>query len=211
MDINTKSSISTLDLFLKRLFDVFLSSIGLVVTWWLIILAWIVATVETRSNGFFTQQRVGRGGRLFNVIKIKTMSQRAEVGTTITTKNDSRVTRSGMFFRKTKIDELPQLLNVLAGQMSFVGPRPDVPGYADRLKGCDKVILSVRPGITGPATIKYRDEEALLAEQDNPVDYNDRVIFPDKVKINKDYVLNYSFTKDIKYIWITIFGSSFLC
>lgn len=125
--------------------------------------------------------------------------------TTVTTDTDPRITRLGRFFRKTKLDELPQLIHVLLGQMSFVGPRPDVPGFADNLSGDDRIILSVRPGITGPATLKYRNEESILAGQDDPERYNDEVIFPDKVRLNKEYVENYSFRKDIKYIWQTIF------
>ena len=128
--------------------------------------------------------------------------------TTITSSNDVRITKSGAFFRKTKIDELPQLWNVLIGQMSFVGPRPDVPGYADRLQGKDRRVLSVRPGITGPAQLAYRDEEDILADQNDPVKYNDEVIWPDKVKINLDYVKNYSFFKDLYYIWKTIIGGN---
>ncbi|MGM0519927.1 MAG: sugar transferase, partial [Campylobacterota bacterium] len=119
----------------KRLFDLILAFIGLVLTWWLILLAWIVAAFETRSNGFFTQRRVGKNGKLFRVIKIKTMKQIPGVDGTVTSANDARITKSGKFFRDTKIDELPQLINVLMGDMSFVGPRPDVPGYADKLEG----------------------------------------------------------------------------
>jgi lipopolysaccharide/colanic/teichoic acid biosynthesis glycosyltransferase len=112
----------------------------------------------------------------------------------------------GRFWRKTKIDELPQLINVLKGDMSFVGPRPDVPGYADKLEGEDRIVLSVRPGITGPATLKYRDEEALLAGQKDPERYNNEVIWPDKVRINKEYIKSYSFKNDLVYIAKTIFG-----
>ena len=126
--------------------------------------------------------------------------------TTVTSSNDIRITKIGAFFRKTKIDELPQLWNVLLGNMSFVGPRPDVPGYADKLKDEDKIVLSVRPGITGPAQLAYKDEEQILAKQEDPKKYNDEVIWPDKVKINRNYVINYSFFKDIYYIWKTIVG-----
>ena len=126
--------------------------------------------------------------------------------TFITTSKDPRITKFGHFLRKTKLDELPQLWNVLIGQMSFVGPRPDVPGYADQLEGDDKIILSVKPGITGPASLAFKDEEELLAQKDNPKQYNDEVIWPQKVKINKDYIRNYSFKNDIKYIIETVFG-----
>jgi lipopolysaccharide/colanic/teichoic acid biosynthesis glycosyltransferase len=128
------------------------------------------------------------------------------IDTTITAENDPRITRLGALFRKTKIDELPQLWNVLLGQMSFVGPRPDVPGYADKLTGEQRVVLSIRPGITGPATLKYKNEEALLAAQNDPKKFNDEVIFPDKVKVNMEYIYYYSFKRDIRYILQTLFG-----
>lgn len=128
------------------------------------------------------------------------------INTTVTALNDPRITPLGHFLRKTKIDELPQLINVFLGHMSFVGPRPDVAGFADKLTGEDRIILWVRPGITGPATLKYRKEEEFLAGQDDPERYNDEVIFPDKVRLNREYVANYSFWKDIKYIYQTIFG-----
>jgi lipopolysaccharide/colanic/teichoic acid biosynthesis glycosyltransferase len=124
----------------------------------------------------------------------------------VTTGRDRRITWLGRIWRKTKIDELPQLINVLKGNMSFVGPRPDVPGYADRLQGDDRIVLSVRPGITGPATLKYRDEEALLADQDDPERYNNEVLWLDKVRINREYVESWSFWQDIRYILKTICG-----
>ena len=129
-----------------------------------------------------------------------------ESGTTVTTDNDPRITPLGKLFRKTKIDELPQLLNVLVGDMSLVGPRPDVPGFADKLEGEDRIILSVRPGITGPATLKYRNEEEILAAQEDPERYNLEVIYPDKIKINREYVEHYSFAKDLRYILHTLTG-----
>ena len=118
----------------------------------------------------------------------------------ISSKNQSLITKSGLFFRKWKLDELPQLFNVLVGSMSIVGPRPDVPGYADRLNGDDRIILLLRPGITGPASIKYKNEEDMLMIKDDAVLYNDTVIWPDKVLINKRYFINYSFLRDIRYI-----------
>jgi lipopolysaccharide/colanic/teichoic acid biosynthesis glycosyltransferase len=162
--------------------------------------------VETESNGFFIQKRVGKDGKLFNVIKIKTMKKVDGVNTTITSSNDVRITKSGKFFRDTKIDELPQLWNVLIGDMSFVGPRPDVPGYADKLECDDLIVLTIRPGITGPASLKYKNEEEILSIQDNPKEYNDTVIWPDKVKINKEYIKNWSLKKDIEYIFKTVTG-----
>ncbi len=190
---------------MKRLFDFLLSLIGLLLVWWLILLAIVVASIETRSNGLYTQTRVGRHRKLFNVYKIRTMYSQQYTGTTVTTLNDVRITNSGRIFRKLKIDELPQLINVLLGQMSFVGPRPDVPGFADLLEGEDAIVLSVRPGITGPATLKYKNEEHSLVLQADPERYNREVIFPDKVKINRWYVENYSFWKDLCYIWRTVF------
>ncbi len=192
------------DKFIKRVFDFTLALIGLVLTAPVILIAWIIASFETKSNGFFLQKRVGQNGKLFTIIKIKTMYPNK--GSTVTTANDNRITKSGMFFRKYKIDELPQLINVLKGDMSFVGPRPDVPGYADKLKGEDRIILSVKPGITGPATLKYKNEEQILAEVDDPVKYNNEVIWPDKVKINKEYIKNWSLKKDIEYIIKTVKG-----
>jgi len=192
--------------FIKNLFDFVLSFFGLLATCWIIFISWIIASIETKSNGFFIQKRVGKNGKLFNVIKIKTMKKVDGVSTTITSANDVRITKSGKFFRDTKIDELPQLFNVLIGDMSFVGPRPDVEGYADKLEGEDKIILSIKPGITGPASIKYKNEEELLSKQENPIKYNNEVIWPDKVKINKEYIKNWSLKKDIFYIIQTIKG-----
>ena len=190
--------------FAKRTFDFFCAVFGLTATLWIIILAWILATLDTRRNGFFTQERVGRNGRIFRVIKIRTMREVPGMKSTVTTRADQRITSLARFWRKSKIDELPQLINVLKGDMSFVGPRPDVPGYADKLQRDDLIVLSVRPGITGPAALKYRHEEALLAEQDDPEQYNDNVLWPDKVKINRKYVENCSFWGDVHYILKTL-------
>lgn len=191
---------------IKRSFDIVVSFFGLLFTWWIILIAWIVATFETKSNGFFIQKRVGRNGNIFNVIKIKSMKKVQGVDTTITSSNDVRITKSGKFFRDTKIDELPQLINVLLGDMSFVGPRPDVPGYADKLEGEDRIVLSIRPGITGPASLKYKNEEEILASQSDPKWYNDNIIWPDKVKLNKEYIKNWSLKQDIEYIIKTVTG-----
>lgn len=190
---------------LKRSFDIFFSFLGLLFSFWLIFFAWLLASIDTRSNGFFIQKRVGRNGVLFQVVKIKTMRPSAVIKTTVTKVGDPRITKLGAFFRKTKIDELPQLWNVLIGDMSFVGPRPDVPGFADCLEGTDKAVLSIRPGITGPATLSYRNEEEILAEQSDPEEYNRKVIWPDKVKINLDYIYNWSLTNDINLILQTVF------
>lgn len=190
---------------IKRLFDLTLAVVGLALSWPIILLAWLVASIETRSNGLFVQERIGEGGKHFLIYKIRTMYP-DQKGSTITTAKDARITKSGKIFRRYKIDELPQLFNILKGDMSFVGPRPDVPGYADRLEGEDRIILSIKPGITGPASIKYKNEEEILAKVENPKEYNDKVIWPDKVRINKKYIKNWSLKKDISYILKTFKG-----
>ena len=153
---------------------------------------------------FFMQRRIGKDGQPFRICKFRTMKDQAE-GDSVTTADDPRVTRMGHWLRHSKVDCLTELVNVLIGQMSFVGPRPDVPGYADQLQGDDRRILQLRPGITGPASIKYRNEEELLAQQADPKTYNDTVIWPDKVRINLKYLENWSFFGDIKLIFKTIF------
>ncbi|WP_082870252.1 sugar transferase [Oleiphilus sp. HI0123] len=197
-------ALSTYQSFQKRSFDFIVAFLGLLALWWLIIIAYITASFDTRSNGFFVQGRVGKNGRVFKVVKIKTMRPIKGLDTTVTQSGDPRITSLGAFFRKTKIDELPQLWNVLLGQMSFVGPRPDVPGFADKLQGEERAVLSLRPGITGPATLKYRNEEEILAAQEDPEAYNRDVIFPDKVRINVDYIRVWSFKQDINYIVRTV-------
>jgi len=198
--------LSTLDRFKKRSFDIVFSVVGIGLTWWLMFVAWFIATIETKSNGLFMQKRIGREGKSFWVFKIKTMKAVDGIDTTVTTSADHRITKSGLFFRKTKIDELPQLFNVLLGSMSFVGPRPDVSGFADKLEGEDRVILEICPGITGPASLKYKDEEEILSKQKDPERYNKEVIWPDKVEINKTYIKEWSLKKDIGYIMKTILG-----
>jgi lipopolysaccharide/colanic/teichoic acid biosynthesis glycosyltransferase len=190
----------------KRLFDVVVAIVGLLLTWWIILLAALVSWLDTGEPGLFAQNRVGRYGKPFKLYKIRTMTSSTEPQSTVTTIDDKRITRSGRMFRGTKIDELPQLYNVLLGQMSLVGPRPDVAGFADMLKGEDRAILLLRPGITGPATLRYRDEETLLAAVDDAEAYNRNVIFPHKVQINLDYIRNYSVIGDIKYMLKTVFG-----
>lgn len=191
--------------FVKRVFDLVFSLLGLITLGWLILLISGIAALDTRQNGFFIQDRVGRHGKLFKVIKLRTMRYDPTVQTNVTTSKDPRITRWGAFFRRTKLDELPQLFNVLVGQMSFVGPRPDVSGLADRLTGADKIILTVRPGITGPATLHFRHEEELLAQQADPETYNLHVIYPEKVRLNRAYIETYSLANDIKYLIATVF------
>lgn len=192
---------------LKRSFDIVVATGMLLTTGWLIALVGLMAAIDTRSTAFFTQVRVGRNGRSFRVIKIRTMRNvPAGAQTTVTTSRDPRITRLGRRLRRMKLDELPQLFNVLRGQMSLVGPRPDVPGFVDALEGRDRIVLSVRPGITGPATLRFRDEEAVLASQDDPERYNREVIFPEKVRLNRQYVEEYRFVTDLVYLWKTIRG-----
>jgi len=193
-----------LDTAIKNVFDFHLSLIGLIFFMPVIFFAWLIASYDTKSNGFFIQERVGKNGKLFKLYKIKTMKKIIGFDTFITQKDDPRITKSGRFFRETKIDELPQLFNVFMGQMSFVGPRPDIPGFADKLTGKEKKILSIRPGITGPASIKYKNEETLLMNNKDPEKYNKEVIWSDKVKINLDYIDNWTFKKDLIYIFKTL-------
>ena len=197
---------SKADILFKRAFDIVASLAGVLLLTPVIVLCWLVATIDTRSNGFFIQKRIGRHGRVIRVCKIKTIYPSDTQRSPIASRNLASISQSGQFLRKYKLDELPQLFNVLAGSMSFVGPRPDVPGYADRLQGEDRIILSLRPGITGPASIKYKDEEVILAAVDDPEKYNDRIIWPDKVRINREYFNNYSLLRDLRYIFHTIFG-----
>ncbi|MFZ4523431.1 MAG: sugar transferase [Bacteroidales bacterium] len=173
--------------------------------WLLPLLLVIAAGIRLTSPGpvFFLQKRVGKGGRLFTIIKFRTMRNSHDTNT-ITASNDSRITGIGASLRKWKLDELPELVNIMVGDMSFVGPRPDVPGYADLLTGDDRKILTLRPGITGPASLKYYNEEDILAGVGNPKEYNDTVIFPDKVRINLKYLERSSLIEDVKIIIYTI-------
>jgi len=174
-------------------------------TSWLILFAFIVATIDTKKCGFFTQERVGERGQIFKVIKIRSMRDISGINTMVTTAKDPRITKVGRFLRKSKLDELPQLINIILGQMSFVGPRPDVDEVIDALPEKDRErLLSVKPGITGPATLKYRDEEKILAQADDPEAYNLEIILKDKAIINKEYVDNYSLKKDLQYIIQTV-------
>lgn len=174
---------------LKRLFDIFVSLTALLLLGWLMLLGFVLASIDTRSNGFFLQQRVGQYGKLFTIYKLKTIHPQTRQISTI-----------GRFFRKYKIDELPQFFNILLGNMSLVGYRPDVPGYYDKLKGENRKLLELKPGLFSEATLKYVNEEEILSQQEDPIGYNDTVIFPDKVRLNLAYYHNRSFMGDLKII-----------
>ena len=190
---------------MKRIIDVFVSILGLTILSPLFFLLSIFIKISSKGPVFFIQKRVGQDGKIFKMIKFRTMYIYQTSDSTISIKGDDRVTRLGRFLRKYKLDEFPELINVLIGDMSLVGPRPDVCGYADRLVKADRDILKIRPGITGPASLKYINEEEILAKQDDPQTYNDEVIYPDKVKINLDYYKNQSIWLDFKIIFATIF------
>lgn len=190
----------------KCLFDRIMAVLGLLFLWpALLIVALMVKIKMPGGPIIFKQKRVGRNGRLFTMYKFRSMTV-GHGGSSVSVAGESRITPLGAKLRKYKLDELPELWNVLIGDMSFVGPRPDVPGYADQLKGEDREVLKLRPGITGPASLKYRDEEEILADKLDPQKYNDEVIFPDKVRINRYYLHNYSFIKDIEIILCTVLG-----
>jgi lipopolysaccharide/colanic/teichoic acid biosynthesis glycosyltransferase len=191
---------------IKRGFDFSVALIGLVVTWPAIAVAILLVRVTTGDPGIFRQVRLGVGGRRFTILKVRTMQLGAEEGGTVTVAADPRISPIGQFLRRTKIDELPQLWNVLVGDMSLVGPRPDVPEKMSKLCGRDRVILSVRPGITGPATLKYRYEEVLLQGFCDPIAVDEEVIFPDKIRLNIEYIDQYTFAKDLYYLVSTAFG-----
>ena len=177
---------------MKRLFDLLFSFVGLLIFSPIILIMALVAALDTGSSGFFLQDRVGQHGKLFRIIKLRTISAKT-----------SAISKYGKFLRRSKIDELPQLYNVLIGEMSFVGPRPDVPGYADVLKGKDRAFLKLKPGLTGLASLKYRNEEALLALERNPLQYNDTVIWPDKIRLNNWYEEHRSFGMDLLILCYT--------
>ena len=186
-----------------------MAMVGLLSLWWLMLLVAICIKVKMPGPILFRQQRVGREGRLFTMVKFRTMLVN-HGGNSVSVAGESRITPLGSMLRRWKLDELPELWNVLLGDMSFVGPRPDVPGYADTLTGEDREILQLRPGITGPASMKYRNEEEILSAVENPQKYNDEVIFPDKVRINRLYLHDHSFFLDLKMIVATVLGKRIL-
>lgn len=193
-------------MFLKFIFDRLMALIGLLVLWPVLLVVAVLIKIKMPGGPvIFKQKRVGRNGKLFTMYKFRSMTV-GHGGSSVSVAGESRITPLGAKLRHYKLDELPELWNVLIGDMSFVGPRPDVPGYADQLRGEDRDVLKLRPGITGPASLKYRDEEDLLATQADPQKYNDEVIFPDKVRINLYYLHHYSFIKDIEMIFCTVLG-----
>ena len=194
---------------IKRFFDLTFSLIGILILFPLMLVISLLIKLDSKGPIFFIQNRVGKGGKLFAMIKFRSMSVFQTSKSTVSVKGDIRITKVGSFIRKYKLDELPELWNVLLGQMSIVGPRPDVKGFADELKGEDRKILNLRPGITGPASLKYANEEELLSYQENPEVYNKKVIFPDKVRINLDYYYNQNLILDLKIIFATIFRTNY--
>ncbi len=193
-------------MWLKFIFDRVVSFIGLLIlSPVLLVVAILIRVKMPEGPVLFRQTRVGQGGRLFTMYKFRSMTVNHD-GSSVSVAGDARITPLGEKLRRYKLDELPELWNVLIGDMSFVGPRPDVPGYADALTGDDREVLKLRPGITGPASLKYRNEEELLAKVEDPQRYNDEVIFPDKVRLNRYYLHHYSFWMDLKMIFATVLG-----
>ena len=205
---------------IKYIFDRIVAAIGLLFLWPVLLIVAILVKVKMPGGpAFFVQKRVGKGGKLFNCHKFRSMTVKHN-GSTVSVAGDSRITPFGATLRHYKLDELPGLWDVLIGNMSFVGPRPDVPGYADKLTGDDRDVLKLRPGITGPATLKYRLEDEMIAEyvakkqaegdtrpmQEIATEYNDQVIYPDKIRLNCYYYRHYSFVMDIQMILCTVLG-----
>lgn len=178
---------------LKRLFDVLFSVFGLLLFFWLLFLAWFLAIIDTRSNGFFAHERIGQYGNRFKIYKLRTIQIVPNTGTL-------KISKIGRFLRKYKLDELPQLINVLKGEMSVVGPRPDIAGYYDLLEGENRKILELKPGLTSLASLKYFNEDELLDKQEDSLSFNEYVLFPDKVKMNLDYYYHQSFWGDLKIV-----------
>lgn len=193
-------------MWIKYIFDRVVSLVGLLLIWpLLLVLVLMIRRSMPGAPAIFKQQRVGKDGRLFTMYKFRTMVPHHS-GSSVSVAGEDRITPLGKTLRRYKLDELPELWNILIGDMSFVGPRPDVPGYADCLEGEDREILNLRPGITGPASLKYRDEEELLAKVEDPIAYNNEVIYPDKVRLNRYYYHHYSFVMDIRMIFATVLG-----
>ena len=189
---------------LKRILDIILSFFGIIIFSPVFIVIAIIIKITSNGSIFFVQKRIGQDAKIFKMFKFRTMCNNSE-SNTISVLGDERITPVGAILRKYKLDELPELINVLLGDMSFVGPRPDVPGYADLLTGENRNILKLRPGITGPASIKYSNEEEILSKKENPIEYNNNIIYPDKVRLNLEYYYNNSIWVDIKIIFATIY------
>ena len=194
---------------MKVIFDYVMAICGVIFLAPLLVIVAILIKLTSKGNMFYTQGRIGRYGKTFTIIKFRSMTVDHGDSNTVTVGGDMRITKFGAFMRKYKLDELPELLNILKGDMSFVGPRPDLPGYADNLKGEDRKILNLRPGITGAASLKYANEEKILSAQKDPIKFHDEVIYPDKVKLNLDYYYNNNLWVDIKIIFATIFRVSY--
>lgn len=207
-------------MWLKWLFDRIVAFVGMAILWPVMVVVAIIVKIKMPGGpAFFVQKRVGKGGKLFKCHKFRSMAVKHN-GSSVSIAGDSRITPFGAKLRHYKLDELPELWDVLIGNMSFVGPRPDVPGYADKLVGDDRDVLKLRPGITGPATLKYRLEDEMISEyvtrkqsagdarpmQEIAIEYNDTVIYPDKVRLNCYYFHHYSFIKDIEMIICTVLG-----
>lgn len=186
----------------KRVFDIVVALFFLSLSFWLIIISGILAAIDTKTNGIFIQERIGQFGKTFKIYKLRTVRESSF-------SDENGISKIGLFLRKYRMDELPQLFNVLKGEMSIVGPRPDVSGYYNLLEGESRKILELKPGLTSMAALKYYNEDALLKLQSNPLDYNDTFIFPDKVKLNLHYYYNNSICGDVviilKTVWLTVF------
>ena len=193
---------------MKNLFDKVFSILGLLLTSPLFIIIGVLIKLSGEGPVFFRQNRIGQYGKLFTIYKFRTMIVNEAIKS-ISVKGDERITKVGAVLRKLKLDELPEMWNILIGDMSFVGPRPDVPGYADKLTGNDRKILELKPGITGPATLRYSNEEDLLANVENPEKFNDGTLFPDKVRLNLEYYENHTIILDVKIIFRTIFRKNY--
>ena len=189
----------------KRIFDLLFAFFGIIFFTPIFLVIIFLIKLDSKGSVFFLQSRIGLEGEVFNIIKFRTMNINQNSNSTITLKDDSRITRIGKYLRKYKLDELPELFNILLGEMSFVGPRPDVTGYADKLVGLDKNILKLKPGITSRASLKYANEEFLLTQVDDPISYNNNTIYPDKVRMNLNYYNNHNIWVDIKVIFATIY------
>jgi lipopolysaccharide/colanic/teichoic acid biosynthesis glycosyltransferase len=186
----------------KRLFDIVFSLFTLLLFFWVLLISWLLAVIDTHTNGIFTQERIGQYGVPFKIYKLCTIRTESHTG-------KKYISRIGQFLRRFKLDEMPQFFNVLKGEMSIVGARPDVPGYYNLLTGENRKILELKPGLTSLASIKYNKEEFLLQKQELPLVYNESVIFPDKVRLNLAYYYNRSFSGDmlliLKTVWFTFF------